>query len=187
MSFYFTRNNGQVFRCNLQCLRCAGNTKAGRRCARNTCKYLPLCFQHLKATGLQVKPSNIPNAGDGLFTTRQRARHELIGVYEGEVLSNHALIQRYGTHAAPFAFRPKKDYNIDAACRRCTTAYINDPRGSQFTANVRFVISFHNDTTRVTVRTTKAIQANQELFIPYDNFYWQGTHGTYITKRWKFR
>lgn len=66
MSFVY--NGSKSFKCNLLCAQCQALTKTGTQCKKTTCKYLPTCYQHTKSIyHLEVKPSRIPNAGNGLF------------------------------------------------------------------------------------------------------------------------
>ena len=50
------------------CEQCTAIKANGTRCKNRTCKQYPYCWIHLKSIDkLQVKQSNIPNAGKGLF------------------------------------------------------------------------------------------------------------------------
>ena len=188
MSFHFNSSDGQHdFRCNLDCQRCQGHARStGQQCRKVTCKYLPLCFIHLKQNGLQVKQSNIPNGGDGLFTLIARQRNELIGEYSGEELTDAQLQNWYGNDTAPFAFKARGNFNVDPACERCYSAYANTARGSNYQNNCTFIVS-HQGGTRVRVRTTKAVPANAELFVAYGANYWNNLQGTYLTSKYKVR
>ena len=184
MSFHFNGSDGQHnFRCNLDCERCQGNAKStGEQCKKVTCKYLPLCFIHLKQKVLQVKQSTIPQGGDGLFTLVARTKYEIIGEYTGEVLTNEQLHNRYGNDTAPFAIRAKRNYNIDPACERCFPAYINSALHTNHQNNCEYIV-WHQGGTRVRVQTTKALPAGAELFIAYSAGYWNNLRGAYLTKK----
>ena len=77
------------------CDRCTGTTKAGNRCKNRTCRS-GLCWQHLKKVkNLRIKPSQIPNAGLGLWTTKRFKANEKVDVYSGEELTRAQLDARY--------------------------------------------------------------------------------------------
>ena len=55
----------------MPCPKCIAITKNGTSCKRNTCVRFPYCFQHMNSIeGLQLKKSEINDAGLGLFATR---------------------------------------------------------------------------------------------------------------------
>ena len=56
------------------CSQCTATTAAGTRCRKRTCRG-PVCWQHAQSQhGLRVKPSQIQNAGFGLFATKRMAK-----------------------------------------------------------------------------------------------------------------
>ena len=97
-----------------QCDRCTAITKKGTRCSICTCKTGPYCFIHLKyQKGLQVKPSRIPGAGMGLYTTVNRAPNSYIEDYTGPRLTKKQLDVLYpGDTLASYAWEhvPTKRY-----------------------------------------------------------------------------
>ena len=71
-----------------QCVRCRANKQNGDRCTRRTCKYSKYCYQHAKKLdGLRVTQSNIPNAGLGLFATKQFRKGQKVADYGGQIVS----------------------------------------------------------------------------------------------------
>ena len=53
------------------CPQCKAITEAGTRCKRHTCVRYPYCYQHLRLIdGLELKDSEIPNSGTGVFATK---------------------------------------------------------------------------------------------------------------------
>ena len=68
------------------CVRCTAHTAQGVQCSRRTCKYADRCWQHARATwGVRIAPSTLPDAGDGLFATRDFAEGEVIVPYGGDM------------------------------------------------------------------------------------------------------
>ena len=75
---------GTQFQCNIQCGRCVAINKNGTRCKRRVCMGRKVCHTHRKSgVGLEVKNSNIPNAGKVLFAAREFIKDSVIGVYAG--------------------------------------------------------------------------------------------------------
>jgi len=59
----------------------------GLRCPRGSFIHAPYCRFHLRSiTGLDVAPSTIPDAGNGLFSLAPRGKGENLVDYFGEVL-----------------------------------------------------------------------------------------------------
>ena len=53
------------------CPQCKAITDKGERCKNHTCRNVNYCWIHLrKIDGLAIKDSDIPNAGKGVFATR---------------------------------------------------------------------------------------------------------------------
>ena len=88
------------------CPTCNGTTLGNRPCRLRTCKFAPRCRHH---TTVEVKRSNIPNAGMGLFARAP--------IKKGEVLVNYTHNNERMT-AAQF----KKKYPSGKATH---VAYVN--------------------------------------------------------------
>lgn len=159
---YKDNNTGRKFRCNLKKTRCRGRTRAGDRCKRNTIKHWDVCFQHLMSVhGVQVKPSNIPGAGLGLFAARDFHRNEQIGPYIGDKLTTAQIDARYGEdNTAPYALKTRNDRYVDSACKRGFTAYINHSGRP----NSRFVL--YRGKARV-VADINLIREGREITVSY--------------------
>ena len=184
-----TEDPPYTFKCELDKMRCSGTTKTGAQCRRNTVKYLDKCFQHLKSEmGLVVKPSTIPGAGDGLFTTRDRKVGEKIIQYHGEIMDQQEIDERYQATepvTAPYVVEEKKNRFIDAACNRGTAAFVNHKAIAQ--SNCRWLVSrAPNPAVWVVARKNiKATTGNPtELFISYGQQYQMNEPGiTFRTTR----
>jgi intein/homing endonuclease len=121
---------------------------------------------------LEVKDSLIAGAGKGLFAKVPITMDDPhIGYYTGDLLTNDQRLAKYGDHLAPYIVEITGDLYIDAIspesglCR-----YINDPRGSNFVANARFVPIPHKRTVRV--EATRHIAPGEEIFVKYRQDYW---------------
>lgn len=163
--FYFRNEAEDIsFQCDTACERCVGRKADQTRCSRTTCKYLPMCHQHLrKHMGLKVAESDIPGAGQGLFTTWPRKAGDKIVPYVGEDLTPAESDARYGEHAThPYTLEHAPDELTDAACRRGTGAFANHKPLSR--ANCRFSRGRDGVTWIVAV---KRIREGSELTVSY--------------------
>ena len=125
--------------------------------------YLPEkeSYFHHSAFQLEIKESQIPNAGKGVFTSTAIPNGSCIDLYYG-------ISCRYPM--SKYFISLENESGIDAGnFPRCYTAMINDVVGSQFTINCEFIIS--NQT--VSVYACKDITPGEELFISYGDEYWK--------------
>ena len=153
------------------CDRCTGTTKAGNRCRKRTCRS-GLCWIHLKKEkNLRIKPSQIPGAGLGLWTTKSFKANERVDAYKGEELTRRQVEARYPAgEAAVYTICAGDDPRskcIDARKTNSSAArFANDARGSsRFTNNVKI------PSTVMRVKG-KGVPANRELFLNYGDTYW---------------
>lgn len=112
---------------------------------------------------LEVRRSKIPNAGKGLFATRELSKGTLLGYYTGEVVREFQLRIRYGKTQPQYVLQLYEDLYVDASNEKESNKlfrFINDPRGSgkkpncEYTANGGLV-------------TLKKITQNEELLASY--------------------
>lgn len=170
---------GKEFNCHLQCGQCTANSKGGQRCKNRVCFGFPTCWIHTKRDlGLRLKPSTIPGAGRGLFTTRLIQKDSWICPYNGEIITKPCGELRYpGDDVAPYAVSSRGGTEIaDSACQRSIASMAN----ALFKADgTTYAMSRHNcalsdnpdDNDRVWLASTKNIQAGSELFCWYGNEY----------------
>lgn len=120
--------------------------------------------------GLQVKTSNIPNAGNGLFATKEFKKDEKIDEYCGKKL-NQQQFEHRSDEKTSYVLELKKGHYIDA-CRTnsCPARYANDPRGTKQPANADFKSNW--DHTAVNVKANCKIQPGKEILVKYGQQYW---------------
>ena len=148
------------------CPQCIATTSKGIRCKNNTCKYFEYCRTHtFYILGLTLKPSSIPGAGTGLFTTRSFKKGEHIANYTGE-LKPHSN--------SGYAVHIKKGLVLDAVSpntaigRYANTCKKNDDcKGN----NAKLVVNTKAKTVRLVA--TKGIKKHSEVFVPYGRRYWK--------------
>ena len=158
-------------------VRCNGHTKTGARCKRRTAK-TKFCFTHLKSElHLQVKKSNIPAAGLGLFTTvprhydRKRHRGEVIAPYDGEIVESHN--PNYGNDYALQIKRHPPTF-IDARKTTNTGRWANNAHGGgQNNSNLKP----DNRHQSAQIRAARNIPAGGEVLTAYGRDYWRNRPG----------
>ncbi|MDB5250244.1 MAG: nuclear protein [Segetibacter sp.] len=120
---------------------------------------------------LEVKESNIPGAGKGLFTTKFIPKGTRITEYKGRV---RTWEEAQWDDTNLYIFYVNDDYVIDANRRKKTVArYINDAKGLQKIKGLYNNAQFVKDDLRVFVEATKDIAAGSEIFVDYGKEYWQ--------------
>lgn len=183
------QNDTGTNRCR-QCIYVIPNT--GRRCRLNTCVDMDYCHWHLKKVhDVQIKPSTIVGGGLGVFAagnvsprmlrylkSRDSSRAEknqyavfkkgdVIGKYEGEVVSREELNRRYGEHTtAPYAVQKSRREIYDALCVRNFVGYVNSAHNTGFQNNCKL-------TAGLRLVATRNIYPGEELFWNYGRDYWR--------------
>ena len=162
-----------------ECVRCSAATKQGRgpRCKKTTCIYSEFCPSHTKVLfDLALKPSGIPGAGKGLFTTVEIPKNRNISRYTGKIKTTAA----YNANPSGYAVSISKGRVIDAASTQSALGrYANDCRRANRSAgqcagpNARLVVSYKGGEPIIWLRATKKINANSEVFISYGAEYWR--------------
>lgn len=125
---------------------------------------------------LNVEPSNIKNAGNGIFTYKDINKETLIGYYEG------ILKKASKECVGDYSFSLSKSYYIDArSYPRSYIAMINDAHGSKFKNNCEFRIELHDKNgkkykcheRKISLWSLKKIKSGSELFASYGENYWE--------------
>lgn len=118
--------------------------------------------------GLQVKPSNIPGAGQGLFAAREFEQGEVLCAYTGVVYPSREAWKR-----------PDKSYLMKLGGGKYVDAlhspevlarYINDCRGHRGGFNVQF--DKRPEENKANVVAMRDIRAGEELYVNYGRMYW---------------
>lgn len=136
----------------------------------------PLYWNNTKLI-LNVEPSNIPNAGNGIFTYQPIKKESLIGYYDG------VLKKDDGSCVGDYSFSLNKSWYVDARTfPRAYIAMINDAHGSKFKNNCEFRLEIEDPVTgkrrkpherKVTLWALKNIKPGEELFADYGADYWK--------------
>ena len=176
MYFHFSDDDVK-FDGKLESMQCEAVKVNGNRCNNKTVVGHNFCHVHRKhMLHLQIKDSTIPNANQGLFAYGKQGevvfkKGQRICLYNGEVIDNDELLERYGLNTAPYGIKlHNKDGEPqyeDAAISRGVGALVNHTRNNS-KINAKLSINREN---RAQIMAIKNIKAGQEIFVNYGNGY----------------
>jgi len=136
----------------------------------------PLYWNNTKLI-LNVEPSNILNAGNGIFTYQPINKETLIGYYDGVLKKDN------GKCVGDYSFSLNKTWYVDARTfPRAYIAMINDAHGSKFKNNCEFRLELEDPITgkrrkacdrKITLWALCDIKSGEELFADYGTDYWK--------------
>lgn len=136
-----------------------------RNCGFTNCRrqtQLEFCRRHLKEKlGLEVKESQIPGSGWGLYTTEDRAK--------GEFISNFTGVEREFARfrgLSEFVAWRGVGFIIDSSIERCSAACANSATNTLFRNNCS-IITYGG----CYIKTSKAVRKGDELFVAYGRTY----------------
>lgn len=160
-----------------ECVQCSAETRKGDRCKKSTCKYSEFCRQHtIKLFELVLRPSNIPESGTGLYTTKNIPAKKRIAKYTGDIKT----LEQYRENPSGYAVAIPRGRVIDARSTQSGIArYANDCRpvnrreGHCRGNNAKFSISTRKGETSAWLVSTKRIPADSEIFVSYGRDYWR--------------
>jgi SET domain-containing protein len=135
-----------------------------------------MCHIHTKLKrGLVLKKSGVPRGGIGLFTLKDIEKGELICEYKGDRVKQSEYDKTDSVYGVQLAGTDKV---IDAASTQSTIGrYINDCRSTNKTKhhcpgnNTKFSVNPRGRKS-ISIRATKKIKKNKELFVGYGRTYW---------------
>lgn len=159
----------------IDCVRCEATTKSGKRCSRTTCKYAKYCYQHTRSLKkLEVRRSNIPEAGLGLFTLRDIKKGQVITPYGGVLVSP----REYDASDSVYGIEFNKNQILDGASTQSSLGrYANSCRAGNIKKkqckgqNAR--LSANKAKKTASVKATRNIKAGEEIFVSYGRSYWK--------------
>lgn len=119
---------------------------------------------------LEIKESNIPNAGLGLFTSEFIAKDSKIVQYKGRRRTWKDVKNEDGNF---YIFYVTRNHIIDANnYKKSFARYINDASGLKKVKGCLNNTEFVREGDKVFVIATKNIAAGGELFVGYGKDYW---------------
>ncbi len=121
---------------------------------------------------LTIKPSSLPGAGKGLFTTQFIPKGTLIVEYKGKVSAWKDVNHDDGNNG--YIYYVNRNHVIDASNHPKELArYANDARGLTKIPGILNNAEYAEDGKKVYIKAKKDIQPGEEILVAYGKEYWQ--------------
>jgi hypothetical protein len=122
---------------------------------------------------LYVKQSQIPNAGDGLFTFLPIYKNEIISLFKGKILSDKEAERKAKNGTDRYFINMLNGSIMDSMNVKCFAKYANDAENfikTDFTNNATITLDDENN---VCLVATRDINDGEEVFCSYGTKYWE--------------
>jgi hypothetical protein len=138
-------------------------------------------FSHgyvLDNVNITVRPSTIPNAGNGLFSLREFKKGEVITEYSGEVISHaEASLDKGPEYRSHFRSLESMSTVLaglkEPVMGQGAASFPNDIRArSRYNSEFYTRWDESNGRNRVYIKAIKPIQPGEEIFVSYGATYW---------------
>ncbi len=142
------------------------HTANGKRCSRKTTITHPFCAEHTREVlGVEVRPSQIKQAGLGLWAVRDFKKGVLLFEYGGERLAKREYNERYREDImGAYGIELNRKTIIDARRTDSGVArYICTYQGSGLKPNTEYV----SDNKKIEMFTIRPVKAGEELLSDY--------------------
>ena len=117
--------------------------------------------------------SQLPNAGNGLFTAIQIYKGERVSVFKGEILSLAAAMLRAANGNDRYFINLPDGKILDSMNVTCFAKYANDVNGSKETHFINNTKIAFDDDGYLGIIATRCIKSGEELFCGYGKRYWR--------------
>jgi uncharacterized protein len=120
---------------------------------------------------LIVKPSQLPNSGNGLYTRVFIPKGTRIVEYKGRITTWNDVKD---DHDNGYIYTINNNHVIDAKkTMRALARYANDARGLSRIKGVTNNCDYVNDGLKAYIESKKDIQPGEEILVSYGNEYWK--------------
>jgi SET domain-containing protein len=122
---------------------------------------------------LYIKESQIPGAGDGLFTAIPIYKDEVISIFKGRILSEKEAQYRATNGEDRYFINMPDGTILDSMKVKCFAKHANDAVGSvktRYKNNAKITLDENGN---VCIVATRNISAGAEIFCSYGNKYWK--------------
>lgn len=122
---------------------------------------------------LYIKESQIPHAGNGLYTAIKIYKDEIISHFKGDVLTDAQAKANADEGRDRYFINLLDGTILDSMNVDCFAKYANDASGfssSDFKNNAKITLDENND---VCLIATSNIKEGQEVFCSYGKEYWK--------------
>jgi hypothetical protein len=137
--------------------------------------------KYVEENVVEIRPSNIPNAGNGVFAKQDIKAGDMLGHYRGEALNVDQFTRRFkNRYYGEYVLAVKNGkINVDAEKKGYNwISRLNAPRGTNMKANV-----YWDDNGRTFAK--RNIKAGEELLATYGAAYWRGFDNQHKNKTMK--
>lgn len=122
---------------------------------------------------LYIAGSQIPGAGDGLFTAIPIWKYEIISVFKGEMLSQDEADKRAKAGNNKYFMNMPDGTIMDSMHVKCFAKYANDAEGLVKSGSGPNSVITPDDNNRVCLVAIRDIRAGEEIFCSYGKRYWR--------------
>jgi uncharacterized protein len=122
---------------------------------------------------LYIAPSQLPNAGSGLYTVTNMYKEEIISLYKGKILTPEQVNKIAEKNEDQYFIAMLDGTIMDSMHVKCFAKYANDAEGfpnARFKNNSKIAITDNNE---VCLVATRNIKAGEEIFCAYGRRYWK--------------
>lgn len=122
---------------------------------------------------LYIAGSQIPGAGDGLYTAIPIWRHEIISVFKGEILSQEEADKRVKLGFNRYYLNMPDGTIMDSMHVKCFAKFANDALGLVKSGTSPNSVITLDDDNRVCLVAIRDIRAGEEIYCSYGKKYWR--------------
>jgi uncharacterized protein len=125
---------------------------------------------------LYISLSQLPSAGNGLYTAINIYKDETIAVFKGEILTDTQAILRARRGEDKYFMNMPDGRILDTRKRKCFAKYANDAMGSLnsgFKNNAKIAL---DESDNICLTAIRNIRPGEEIFCAYGKSYWK-RHG----------
>jgi hypothetical protein len=133
----------------------------------------PNKIEALESDYLYVKTSQIPDAGNGLFTAIEIYKNEIISLFKGKVITDKEAGKRASLNQDRYFINMLDGNIMDSMHTDCFAKYANDTSGltnTRFKNNAEITL---DDEENICLKATKNITSGEEIFCGYGKRYWK--------------
>ncbi len=120
---------------------------------------------------VEIKLSQLPNAGKGLFATEFIPKNTRIVEYKGKITTWKEVDDNDGNNG--YIYYVKRNHVIDASHHPSAMArYANDAKGLQRVKGIKNNAEYVEEGLKVFIESKKDIPAGEEILVEYGKEYW---------------
>lgn len=126
----------------------------------------------MKKNKVEVRLSNIKDAGFGLFAKSTIKKGDLISEFTGELIDNNQVEILSSKRKMLYLIDWDENYTLDVEKSDCFAKYANDAEGLKLIKNLKnnSKISWYNN--KLFLEAIKDIKQNEEIYVSYGKEYW---------------